>query len=108
MPEIQPNPLELESSTAGNIQSDQDSSKDDGIADLLYKAGFDENLLSQIKSWTNWGEIKELSLADALKHITIGLTDRYKSNQEKSITKSVALIGTPGSEDNYTMQGFSK
>lgn len=103
LPETQPNSLELENSSVSNIKVDQDSSKDDGIADLLYKAGFDEILLSQIKSWTNWGEIKELSLADALKHITVGLTDRYKANQETPITKSVALIGTPGSGKTTTL-----
>ena len=78
-------------------------SDDDGISDLLHKTGFDENLLSQIKSWTNWSEIKELSLADALKQITIGLSDRYKSNTEVPLTNTVALIGTPGSGKTTTL-----
>ena len=65
--ELENVPLPLENPT-------EDLSGDDGISDLLHKTGFDENLLSQIKSWTNWSEIKELSLADALKQITVSYT----------------------------------
>ena len=94
--ELENVPLPLENPT-------EDLSDDDGISDLLHKTGFDENLLSQIKSWTNWSEIKELSLADALKQITIGLSDRYKSNTEVPLTNTVALIGTPGSGKTTTL-----
>jgi flagellar biosynthesis protein FlhF len=101
--ETQPNPLELESSSGSENNPDHVLSKDDGIADLLHKTGFDENLLSQIKSWTNWDQIKELSLADALKQITIGLSDRYKSNDQIPVTRSIALIGTPGAGKTTTL-----
>ena len=101
--EAQPNPPELESSSASINNPDQVLTKDDGIADLLHKTGFDENLLSQIKSWTNWDQIKELSLADALKQITIGLSDRYKSNEQIPVTRSIALIGTPGAGKTTTL-----
>lgn len=101
--EAQPNPPELESSSASMNNPDHVLTKDDGIADLLHKTGFDENLLSQIKSWTNWDQIKELSLADALKQITIGLSDRYKSNEQIPVTRSIALIGTPGAGKTTTL-----
>jgi flagellar biosynthesis protein FlhF len=101
--EAQPNPPELESSSASINNPDHVLTKDDGIADLLHKTGFDENLLSQIKSWTNWDQIKELSLADALKQITIGLSDRYKSNEQIPVTRSIALIGTPGAGKTTTL-----
>ena len=93
--ELENVPLPLENPT--------EDLSDDGISDLLHKTGFDESLLSQIKSWTNWSEIKELSLADALKQITIGLSDRYKSNTEVPLTNTVALIGTPGSGKTTTL-----
>jgi flagellar biosynthesis protein FlhF len=101
--EAQPNPPELESSSASINNPDHVLTKDDGISDLLHKTGFDENLLSQIKSWTNWDQIKELSLADALKQITIGLSDRYKSNEQIPVTRSIALIGTPGAGKTTTL-----
>ena len=85
------------------LENPTEDFSDDGISDLLHKTGFDESLLSQIKSWTNWSEIKELSLADALKQITIGLSDRYKSNTEVPLTNTVALIGTPGSGKTTTL-----
>ena len=85
-----------------NEVSEQPLDKDE-ISALLHKTGFDENLLSQIKSWANWKEIKELSLADALKQITIGLSDRYRSNPDSPLSDKVALIGTPGSGKTTTL-----
>ena len=101
--EAKENHAELENVPSPLENPTEDLSGDDGISDLLHKTGFDENLLSQIKSWTNWSEIKELSLADALKQITIGLSDRYKSNAEVLLTNTVALIGTPGSGKTTTL-----
>ena len=43
---------------------------------ILSKAGFDEILISQIKSWPEIGNLQELSLADALRKVTLCLTDR--------------------------------
>jgi len=100
-------------STDENSQSVSSESEEGGIPDpikdgdsvstLLKKTGFDENLLSQIKSWANWKEIKDLPLADALKQITIGLSDRYKSNTDVPLGNTVALIGTPGSGKTTTL-----
>ena len=35
-------------------------------------------MISVIESWSNWDNIKNLPLADTLKEITIGLSDRFK------------------------------
>ena len=63
---------------------------------LLSKAGFDSHLLSEIQSWTNWKSILELPLADALKEITIGLSDRFRATSVIETTDRVALLGAPG------------
>jgi flagellar biosynthesis protein FlhF len=102
-PATKDNATSQESISLDNDETKEELSNDAEISTLLHKTGFDENLLSQIKSWTNWAEIKELSLADALKQITIGLSDRFKSNNEYPVTKSVALIGTPGSGKTTTL-----
>jgi len=81
----------------------QSISSDDEIYSLLARSGFDENLLSQIKSWSNWSDVKNSPLADALKKITVGLSDRFKSNPQLSLTNRVALIGTPGSGKTTTL-----
>ena len=63
---------------------------------ILSKAGFDEVLISQIKSWPEIGNLQELSLADALRKVTLCLTDRYKAISPVSIDSKVALVGSPG------------
>ena len=94
-PNLESVPLPLEN-------PNQDLGDGDGISDLLQKTGFDENLLSQIKSWTNWSEIKELSLADALTNydwIVRSLQIKHRS----SLTNTVALIGTSVSGKTTTL-----
>jgi flagellar biosynthesis protein FlhF len=63
---------------------------------ILSKAGFDEVLISQIKSWPEIGSLQDLSLADALRKVTLCLTDRYKAISPISIDSKVALVGSPG------------
>ena len=101
--EVRTGSIDSGNDTLNDNNPDQLVSENEEVSDLLLKTGFDKNLLSQIKSWANWSEINELSLADALKQITIGLSDRYKSNAEIPVTKSVALIGTPGSGKTTTL-----
>ena len=66
------------------------------VAKLLSRSGFDLSLLAKLKSWTEWQEICEAPLADALKGITKGLADRMGNRPEASLTNSVALLGSPG------------
>ncbi len=73
---------------------------------LLSKAGFDSHLLSEIKSWTNWKSILELPLADALKEITIGLSDRFRATSVIETTDRVALLGAPGVGKTTTLCKF--
>ncbi len=73
---------------------------------LLHKTGFDQTLLSDIQSWSNWNEFKDLPLADALKHITVGLSDRYRSATELKAQNKIALIGSPGVGKTTTLCKF--
>ena len=73
---------------------------------LLQKTGFDQTLLRDIQSWSNWNDFKDLPLADALKHITVGLSDRYSSSTELKTTNKIALIGSPGVGKTTTLCKF--
>ncbi|MBN37220.1 MAG: hypothetical protein CMI29_02020 [Opitutae bacterium] len=73
---------------------------------ILSKAGFDPQLLSEIQSWGNWESILELPLADALKEITIGLSDRFRANSTIATTERVALLGAPGVGKTTTLCKF--
>ena len=73
---------------------------------ILSKAGFDPHLLSEIQSWTNWKSILELPLADALKEITIGLSDRFRATSVIETTDRVALLGAPGVGKTTTLCKF--
>jgi flagellar biosynthesis protein FlhF len=73
---------------------------------LLQKTGFDQTLLRDIQSWPNWDDVKDLPLADALKHITVGLSDRYRSSSEVKTTSKIALIGSPGVGKTTTLCKF--
>jgi flagellar biosynthesis protein FlhF len=73
---------------------------------ILSKAGFDPYLLSEIQSWTNWKSILELPLADALKEITIGLSDRFRATSSIGTTERVALLGAPGVGKTTTLCKF--
>tara|TARA_B100000161_G_scaffold265126_1_gene240178 strand:+ start:1229 stop:2380 length:1152 start_codon:yes stop_codon:yes gene_type:complete len=82
-----------------------DSHQTDSIK-ILTKAGFDEQLIRDIEAWSNWREFKDMSLADTLKEITVGLTDRYKSLENKSVGDKIALIGAPGVGKTTTLCKF--
>ncbi len=73
---------------------------------ILAKAGFDQALLSEIQSWSNWSSIVEKPLADALKEITIGLSDRFRSTSVVGTTDKVALLGAPGVGKTTTLCKF--
>lgn len=64
---------------------------------LLSKAGFDDVLLTQIKSWPEVGDISNLSLADVLRKVTQCLSDRFKSTPQVPLGSKIALLGSPGS-----------
>ena len=63
---------------------------------LLYRSGFDKSLLNSIQSWSNWSEICNLSLAEVLKEITIGLSDRFRKVQKQVTSNQIAILGAPG------------
>jgi flagellar biosynthesis protein FlhF len=73
---------------------------------ILSKAGFDLALLSDIQSWTDWKKVNELPLADALKEITIGLSDRFRSTPSVPTTDKIALLGAPGVGKTTTLCKF--
>jgi flagellar biosynthesis protein FlhF len=75
-------------------------------ARILSKAGFDLALLSEIQSWTDWKKVNELPLADALKEITIGLSDRFRSTPLVPTTDKIALLGAPGVGKTTTLCKF--
>ena len=63
---------------------------------ILSNAGFDPYLLREIQMWPTWKDIENKPLADALKQITIGLTDRFRAVNSQPVTEKIALIGAPG------------
>ena len=73
---------------------------------LLRKAGFDLNLLGEIQSWSSWQEMKDKPLADVLKEITVGLSDRFRSTKPTPTTDKIALIGAPGVGKTTTLCKF--
>ena len=75
-------------------------------ARILSKAGFDPALLSEIQSWADWSKINELPLADGLKEITIGLSDRFRSTHLVPTTDKIALLGAPGVGKTTTLCKF--
>ena len=86
--------------TKESTENESDSFK------ILSKAGFDSQLLSDIKSWSNWKNMSELSLAETLKEITIGLSDRYRSLNSSPVEDKIALIGAPGVGKTTTLCKF--
>lgn len=63
---------------------------------LLSRAGFDDVLVSQIKSWPEVGDISNLPLADVLRKVTQCLSDRFKSTPQVPLGSKTALLGSPG------------
>ena len=64
---------------------------------LLSRAGFDDVLVSQIKSWPEVGDISNLPLADVLRKVTQCLSDRFKGTPQVPLGSKTALLGSPGS-----------
>ena len=73
---------------------------------LLSKFGFDQSLLSDISSWSNWSKLEAAPIADVLKEITIGLSDRYRALNEVNCSEKVALLGGPGVGKTTTLCKF--
>ena len=73
---------------------------------LLERTGFDRGLLKSLQSWSNWHEISKLPLAEALKEITIGLSDRFRGIQISPTTNKIAFVGSPGSGKTTTLCKF--
>ena len=102
---------EAPSSNATNLPEDpglRDVSFDESNdkVRLLRKAGFDLNLLGEIQSWSSWQEMKDKPLADVLKEITVGLSDRFRSTKLTPTTDKIALIGAPGVGKTTTLCKF--
>jgi flagellar biosynthesis protein FlhF len=97
---------------SGLLQSEKGQDEDlKGSIDLnsieiLLKAGFDSQLISAIESWSNWDNIKNLPLADTLKEITIGLSDRFKFAEKQAVSDRIAIIGAPGVGKTTTLCKF--
>ena len=86
--------------------SDTDLILENDTLTLLQKTGFDQTLLRDIQSWSNWNDFKDLPLADALKHITVGLSDRFRASAKAITTNKIALIGSPGVGKTTTLCKF--
>ena len=80
--------------------------EDSDVMRLLARAGFDPALLSDLRAWSRWEEMKEMPLADALKEITVGLTDRYRALDNQGTSNRIALIGPPGVGKTTTLCKF--
>ena len=80
--------------------------EDSDVMGLLARAGFDPALLSDLRAWSRWEEMKEMPLADALKEITVGLSDRYRSLDNQGTSNRIALIGPPGVGKTTTLCKF--
>ena len=89
---------ETEGITKGNV--------DLNSIEILLKAGFDSQLISVIETWSNWNDIKNLRLADTLKEITIGLSDRFKVTENQPVRDRIAIIGAPGVGKTTTLCKF--
>ena len=89
---------EPEEPTTGNV--------DLNSIEILLKAGFDSQLISVIETWSNWNDIRNLPLADTLKEITIGLSDRFKVTENQPVQDRIAIIGAPGVGKTTTLCKF--
>jgi flagellar biosynthesis protein FlhF len=105
-----PAPPVIEEKPDGSAPTPSEDQNEAGSAGetarILSKAGFDPALLSEIQSWADWSKINELPLADGLKEITIGLSDRFRSTHLVPTTDKIALLGAPGVGKTTTLCKF--
>ena len=92
--------------TGGASSLSEEDLNDSDVMRLLGRAGFDPALLSDLRAWSRWDEMKEMPLADALKEITVGLSDRYRSLDNQGTSNRIALIGPPGVGKTTTLCKF--
>lgn len=92
--------------TEGASSLSEEDLNDSDVMRLLGRAGFDPALLSDLRAWSRWDEMKEMPLADALKEITVGLSDRYRSLDNQGTSNRIALIGPPGVGKTTTLCKF--
>ena len=98
---------ESEVLTSSSSETDEKTDEDESDSfKILAKTGFDQQLLNDIQSWSNWSEINNLALAETLKEITIGLSDRFKSLNASPVGDRIALIGAPGVGKTTTLCKF--
>ena len=97
---------EIVGRSPNNSSEEEDSKVKNDKISLLKKAGFDEGLLSEITSWSNWQGVRDESLADALKEITVGLSQRFQSVPSKPTSDRIVLIGSPGVGKTTTLCKF--
>ena len=106
--EVKPNSSLSDPEMPKSVSKDEEDgvhSYDDNLV-LLKRSGFDPILLRDIQSWKQWDEIKNKPFADVLKEITIGLSDRFRSAEEKPTTNRIALLGCPGVGKTTTLCKF--
>ena len=70
------------------------------------KNWFDRGLINSLQTWSNWKEISELPIAEALKEITVGLSDRFRKIDIKPTSQQIAFVGSPGSGKTTTLCKF--
>jgi flagellar biosynthesis protein FlhF len=100
-----PKPSALSVNNSSNEITELSTKENDSFK-ILAKAGFDSQLLDDIESWSNWTQIKDLSLAETLKEITIGLSDRFRSLSKSPVDDRIALLGAPGVGKTTTLCKF--
>jgi flagellar biosynthesis protein FlhF len=104
-----PSVSSAKSEVSSPLPDETDETPDESESDsfkILAKTGFDQQLLNDIQSWSNWPEINNLPLAETLKEITIGLSDRFKSLDSSAVGNRIALIGAPGVGKTTTLCKF--
>lgn len=99
-------PIKESSKDKSKVDIKEDTGKTTNNFNLLSKFGFDQSLLSDISSWSNWSKLEAAPIADVLKEITIGLSDRYRALNEVNCSEKVALLGGPGVGKTTTLCKF--
>ena len=77
-----------------------------GSLKILERSGFDKGLINLLQTWPNWENISQLPIAECLKEITIGLSDRFRKLELKETSNQIAFVGSPGSGKTTTLCKF--